>query len=152
MAFRFPLQSVLHLRQSLEHQQELRLRAANQQVARMQHLIEHIDARREQMLMVRAQELGRGLTAAELRFELQCEEAVRLQRRELESQSARLQQLRDQQRLMLHRARQARETLEAVRDRQLQLYRQQAARREQRRLDDLFLMRKNLSVRDRNLR
>jgi len=29
MAFAFRLQSILHYRQSLEHQQELRLRAAN---------------------------------------------------------------------------------------------------------------------------
>jgi flagellar export protein FliJ len=143
MAFRFPLHSVLHLRQSLEHQQELRLRAANQQVARVQHAIEQTEARREQMRTVRAQELGGGLTAAELRFELQCEEAIVRQRRELEAQLARLQQLRDEQRAILERARQARETLEAVRDRQVRVYQQEAARREQRRLDDLFLMRRS---------
>lgn len=143
MAFRFALQSVLHLRQSLEHQQELRLRAANQQVARVQHAIEQMEARREQMRTVRAQELGGGLMAAELRFELQCEEAVVRQRREWEAQLARLQQLRDQQRAILQQARQAREMLEAVRDRQLEAYRRETARREQRRLDDLFLLRRS---------
>jgi len=142
MPFRFALQSVLHLRQSLEHQQELRLRAANQQVARVQHFIEQLGARREQMQDARSQELRRGLTSAEMRFELQCEGEVLRQRKELEAQLARLQHLRDQQRLILRQARQARETLEAVRDRQLAVYRQEAARREQRRLDDLFLMRR----------
>jgi len=151
MGFRFALQSVLHLRQSLEHQQELRLRAANQQVARVKHGLEQIDTRRRQMQSMQAQELGSGLTAAELRFELHCEEAMQRQRRELEMQLARLLQWRDQQRVLLQRARQARETLEAVRDGELQRYRQQAARREQRTLDDLFLMRKNLSARNRSL-
>jgi flagellar export protein FliJ len=148
MAFRFALQAVLHLRQSLEHQQELRLRAVNQQVTRVQHAIRQMDSNRELLRAARGQELQRGLTAAELRFELQCEEALVCQRRELETQCTRLQQMRDQQRAILQQARQARETLEAVRDRQLQVYRQQAARREQRELDDLFLMRTKDSKRD----
>lgn len=148
MAFRFALQSVLHLRQSLEHQQELRLRAVNQQVARVQHAMAQMDSRREQMRATRGQELQRGMTVAELRLELQCEDTLLRQRRELETQLARLQQLRDQQRAVLQQARQARETLEAVRDRQLSVYRQQAARREQRELDDLFLMRRKISRHD----
>jgi flagellar export protein FliJ len=148
MPFRFALQSVLHLRQSLEHQQELRLRAVHQQAARVQHAIGQVDFRRERMRAARGQQLERGLTGAELRFELHCEDALLRQRRELESQSARLQQLRDQQRAALQEARQARETLEAVRDRQLSAYRQQAVRREQRDLDDLFLMRRKISKRD----
>jgi flagellar export protein FliJ len=141
MPFRFALQSVLHLRQSLEHQQELRLRAANQQVSRVQHLIEQMEARRGEMHAARARELGVGLTSAELRFELQGEEELVKHRRELETQLVRVQQVRDQQRTAFQQARQARETLEAVHDRQLHLYRQNTGRREQRMLDDLFLMR-----------
>ena len=49
MPFHFPLQAVLHYRQSVEHQQELRLRAANQQVVRVQHLIEQTDLRRKEL-------------------------------------------------------------------------------------------------------
>jgi flagellar biosynthesis chaperone FliJ len=64
------------------------------------------------------------------------------QRKELEPQLAQSQQLRDQQREIFRRARQARETLESVRDRQLELYKKDAARREQRSLDDLFLLRR----------
>jgi flagellar export protein FliJ len=141
MPFRFALQSVLHLRQSLEHQQELRLRALNQQVARVQHAIGQIDSRYEQMRAARGQGLQCGMTAAELRFELQCEDALSRQRRDLKAQSVRLEQLRDQQRAVLQQARQARETLETVRDRQLEAYRQETGRREQRKVDDLFLMR-----------
>jgi len=40
------------------HQQELRLRAANQQVARGQHVIETIDARRQALRAEQARALG----------------------------------------------------------------------------------------------
>jgi len=142
MPFHFKLKTLLHFRQSLEHQQELRLRAANQQVARVRHLIEQMDARRKELHNVHSKTLSSGMTAVELQFELLCDSELLRHRRELEQQLARLEQLRDQQREIFHRARQARETLETVRDQQLRLYQKEAARREQRNLDDLFLMRR----------
>jgi flagellar export protein FliJ len=142
MAFHFPLQAVLHLRQSMEHQQELRLRAANQQVARAQHMIEQMDLRRREFHSAQSRELSVGMRAAELRFGLQCEAELLLRRRELEQQLVRMQQLRDQQREVFHHARRARETLESVRDRQLRGYEKDALRREQRSLDDQFLLRR----------
>lgn len=142
MSFRFSLQAILHFRQSMEHQQELRLLAANQQVARGQHGIEQIDLRRGALQAQQTRELGAGVTAAELRFGLLCEAELLRHRRELELQLVRLQQLRDQQREIFRQARRARETLENVRDQQFRLYKQEAARREQRNLDDLFLLRR----------
>jgi flagellar export protein FliJ len=143
MAFTFPLHAVLHLRQSLEHQQELRLRAANQQVARVRHLIDQMDLHRQELQLIESKQLSAGTTAAELRFGLLCDGEILRHRRELEQQLVRLQLARDQQREILQQARRARETLESVRDRQLLLYRKQAARREQKNMDDLFLMRRD---------
>lgn len=142
MAFRFPLQAVLHYRQSMEHQQELRLRAANQQVARAQHGIEQMDARRQEIYAAQSRELGLGMTAAELRFGLQCDAELLRQRGEIVGQLARLKHLCEEQRKIFQQARRSRETLESVRDEQLRLYRQKAARREQRSQDDLFLLRR----------
>jgi len=142
MAFHFKLNAVLHFRESIEHQQELRLRAANQQVARVRHLIEQVDARRQELHTTQAKELGSGMTAAELQFELLCETELLRHRRELGQELVRLQQLREQQREIFQQARRARETLEAVRDQQLRLYQKKTVRREQRTLDDLFLMRR----------
>jgi flagellar export protein FliJ len=142
MPFRFPLQAVLHFRQSIEHQQELRLRAANQQVARVQRMIEVADAQRQNLYANQSKELSQGVSAAELQFGLLYEKDLLRQRKELEPQLTQAQQLRDLQREIFRRARQARETLESVRDRQLDLYRKEAARREQRSLDDLFLLRR----------
>ena len=142
MAFHFPLHAVLHFRESIEHQQELRLHAANQQVARVQHLIEQTELRRQELQSTQTQELSAGMTAAELRFGLLCEAELLRHRRELEQQLLRQQQLREQQRELLQQARRARETLESVRDQQLRGYRKEALRRQQRSLDDLYLLRR----------
>jgi flagellar export protein FliJ len=142
MTFHFKLDSVLHLRQSVEYQQELRLRAANQQVARVRHLIEQVDARRRQLSTTQAKNLSGGMSAAELQFELLCETQLLHHRGNLEQELVRQQQLREQQRENFQQARRARETLEAVRNEQLRLYRKDAARKEQRSLDDMFLLRR----------
>jgi len=142
MPFHFPLQTVLHYRQSTEHQQELKLRAANQQVARAQHLIEQMDLQTKELRSMEMEELSSGTSAAELQFGLLREAAMRRRRREFEQQLTQVQQLRDQQREIFQQARRARETLESLRDQQLSLYKKDAARREQRNLDDLFLMRR----------
>jgi flagellar export protein FliJ len=142
MPFRFGLQPVLHLRQSLEHQQESRLRAAHQQVGRVRHLIEQMEAHHSDLHRLGRGRLAAGVTAAELRFDLQCETELLRHRRELEQQLVRLQQVRDQQREILRQARLARETLEGVRDRQLRSYEQDAKRREQKNLDEMFLLRR----------
>ena len=141
MAFHFPLQAVFHFRQSVEHQQELRLRAANQQVSKVQHLLEQLDNRILQMQLLESQELGVGTTSAELRFALGREEWLRQQRQDVERELAHWQTLRDQQQKIFQQARRERETFETLRDQQLHEYERDAARREQRQLDDLFLLR-----------
>jgi len=142
MAFRFPLQAVFHFRQSIEHQQELRLRAANQLVARTRHLIEQLDTRVEEMRNRQSHELGSGTTAAELCFALECESVLLHHRQTLQGELARLQRLRDEQQKIFQQARRERETFESLRDHQFQEYERNRARREQREVDDLFLLRR----------
>jgi flagellar export protein FliJ len=142
MPFNFPLQAVLHYRQSVEHQQELRLRAAHQEVARVRHLIEQMDLRRQQHHAAQTQELTAGTTVAELRFALLSESELLRHRGALEQQLGALEKAREHQREIFQQARQARETLESVREQQFRLYKKESARREQRSLDDLFLLRR----------
>ena len=141
MAFHFPLQAVFHFRQSVEHQQELRLRAANQQVARIRHLVDQIEERIRLVHIRQSQELGIGTTSAELRFTLGLEALLHQQRQEAERELVRWQNLRDQQQRIFQQARRERETFESLRNHQLRDYERNAARREQRQLDDLFLLR-----------
>lgn len=141
MAFQFPLQAVFHFRQSVEHQQELRLRAANQQVAKVRHLLDQLDDRIQQVQQRESQELDIGTTSAELRFALGCEAALHQHRQDAERELLRWQNLRDQQQKVFQQARRERETFESLRNHQLREYQRDAARREQRQLDDLFLLR-----------
>jgi flagellar export protein FliJ len=131
MAFHFPLQAVFHFRQSVEHQQELRLRAANQQVAKVRHLLDQLDERIRQLQIRESQELGVGTTSAELRFALGCEVSLRQQRQDGERELLRWQNLRDQQQKIFQQARRERETFESLSDHQLLEYRTDAARRKQ---------------------
>jgi flagellar export protein FliJ len=142
MPFRFPLEAVLHFRKSVEHQQELRLRAANQHVTRVRHLIEQIERRLQEAGNSRAGQLSSGTTAAELQFSLACESALSAQIPDLRRELARLRTLRDQQQRVYQQARREREILENLRNGQFDEYKREAARREQRQLDDLFLMRR----------
>jgi len=141
MAFRFALEAVFHFRQSMEHQQELRLRAANQQVARVRHLLEQLAQRIEQMRICQSQELQAGTTAAELRFVLLSEAVLHQRRLEIERELVHAQALRDQQQKIFRQARRERETFESLRNRQLREYERNRVREEQRQLDDLFLLR-----------
>ena len=71
------------------------------------------------------------------------EAALRLQRQDAERDLARWQNLRDQQQKIFQQARRERETFESLRDHQLHEYERDARRREQRQLDDLFLLRQS---------
>jgi flagellar export protein FliJ len=147
MSFHFPLQAVFHYRQSVEHQQELRLRAANQQVARMRHLLDQFDARLAELRSHQIQRLQTGVTSAELRFGVLSEAALQAQRGQVTAELARLQNLRDQQQRIFQHARREREILESLRERQLHEYNVSASRRQQRQMDDLFLLRRAYSQR-----
>jgi len=125
----------------VEHQQELRLRTANQQVARARRVLEQFDERIRQVQLRRANELEAGTTSAEIFFVLAGEAALRQQRQEAERDLSRWQNLRDQQQKIFQHARRERETFESLRNHQLHDYQRAAARREQRQLDDLFLLR-----------
>jgi flagellar protein FliJ len=142
MPFRFPLETLLHFRRSVERHQELHLRVANQQVARMQRWIEHIEEQIGSLHGRQSRELNTGTTAAELRFNRACGVVLAQQRVSAQRELQRLEQLRDQQKKLFQQARRERETFENLRDRQRTEYERNARRREQRQLDELFLLRK----------
>jgi flagellar export protein FliJ len=143
MPFRFPLEAVLHFRQSQERQQELRFRSLNQQVAGMRHLIEQADERIRHAQALARKELETGTTAAEMRFAVDGTFSLRQLRQDMERERVRLQHLCDQQRKVLQQARRERETYENLREQQRQEYDRNLNRREQRQLDDLFLLRRS---------
>ena len=140
MPFHFPLESVLHLRQSVEHQQELRLRTINQQVNKLRHSIEQVDYRIRELHMRSIENLAAGTTAAELRFVLTTETSLRRQGQKLDEELIRLRVTRDQQEKSFRQARREREIFENLRERQKRAYELEKGRRDQRHMDDLFLL------------
>lgn len=145
MAFQFSLQGVLRLRQTVERREEMRLQYANRQVATVRAQIESMDLHLRERALRWHQELNDGTFASELQFELAGESSVRFYRADLSKDLKRLEALRDQQREVFQQARASREIMESIRERQLEIYRQEKSRREQRYLDDLFLMQRKRS-------
>lgn len=141
MAFHFSLDVVLRVRQSLEHQQELLLREANHRVMTLEQQVEELNAWLAADSQQELQQLVCGLSAAELHFDLLCRSALLERRRALEKDAVEARAARNNCAASFHQARQQREVVETLRQRQLELYRQLEARKQQRQVDDLFLLR-----------
>lgn len=142
MAFRFALESLLAVRQSQERQEELRLLALAQQIAQVERELQHLAQQELMMWEQTRQWLREGLAGAEINFEATCALARAERRQVLERARATLEQQRLAQQRAYQRARQAREVLQSLRDRQWESYRILQKRREQRELDELFLRRR----------
>jgi len=142
MAFRSSLDVLLRVRRSLQRQQELLLQEANRKVAALQRERDGIKAQIAANAQRELLGLQSGLRAAELHFDLLCRSALRARYHAVETELSKAQALQEARAQSFRLARQQREVLETLRQQQLQTYRQQAARQDQRRLDDLFLVRR----------
>jgi flagellar export protein FliJ len=143
MGFHFAFEALYRLRQSVEHQYELRLRAANQQVAKVRHSLDQLKEQAQRLRTESSQDLRSGTTAAEIRFTLHNIDLVAAHHRELEQLLQRVSTMRDQQETLFRQAHRERETLEILREQQLQRYERTQLRRQQQRLDELFLLRRS---------
>ena len=143
MAFHFSLDAVLRLRQSLERQQEQLLREANQQVAAIQLKIENLDEQLSQQASRENSQLASTVSGAELQFMRLCRSIILGQRSGLERRLASAQAVRDGRMASFRQARQQREVMETLRQAQAQVYGQYQARKNQRQLDDLLLLRRS---------
>lgn len=142
MAFRFPLEVLLRVRQGLERQHELRLQEANHRMAMLRQQIEDVHAEVENIFTRRRPQLESGISAAELQFDLLCRSNLAERRHVLEKQMVEAEALRHICSEGFLEARRQREVMETLRHHQFQTYQQQEARQDQRRLDDLFLLRR----------
>jgi flagellar export protein FliJ len=141
MAFRFSLQMLLRLQKSVERQQELLLQAANARVRQANQQIQEIDAWVEAYRKRRAEGMDTGLRAAEIHFDERCREVLKNHRQYLADELSRREKIREDQRGAFEAARRAREVTDSLRERKMEAYRIEEQRREQRRMDDLFILR-----------
>ncbi len=142
MVFQFSLAVLLRFRKSIERQQEARLEHANQQATGLRRQIEDIERAVAEATANDAQELASGLRAAELHFSQVRREVLAERRAQREKELAVAIEIQSQRRLAFQTARQQREVVTSLRKRQLEGFREREARQEQRRLDDLFLLRR----------
>jgi flagellar export protein FliJ len=143
MAFRFPLQALLRVRQSCEERERRRLALLNTEIGRLQQ--EHEILLREGVLAWTqiSQDLKAGMSGAELHFEMASMKTRACRQEQLSKQIARLQQERIVQERLFREAQKGRKILDSLRERKLRDYLQIRGRREQQQVDDLFTVRRN---------
>jgi len=142
MAFRFTLEAVLTYRKNLEQREYLALGKVQQEISQVEALIKECEERIAELCNHRAEESAKGIASIHLQ-EFYTRERI-LQRR-CEELQIKLQELKVKRQQCLktyEQARQKREILEELRSRQLHAYVVEQGRREQQRLDDLYLSRR----------
>jgi flagellar export protein FliJ len=142
MSFQFPLATVLRYRESIEQREYLALETIQQDIVRVEQRIAQVEHDSSVALQKRMADLARGTRAAVVQSEYECEGVLE---REIERLRGLMQELKAKWRRQLaayELARRNRETLEKLRQKQLDAYTQEQAKREQAVVDDLFLARR----------
>lgn len=141
MAFRFRLQSILRLRESLEHQEKQRLLAAAALVARLRETIQALEDSRMAEKRQALEQMAVETSGASLQFEALRDALCARARERLLTQLDQAESNRKRCLQSYQTARQKREILESLRDRQQDAYRLESTRREQQETDESFLLR-----------
>jgi len=142
MAFHFPLAAVLRYRESIEQREYFLLEKIQQEISRLEVRMREAEEACSKAIENRATELAKGICAADVRSAYEHERALELQ---IEALHALWQELKAKWRQQLASyeiARRNRETLEKLRERQLNSYTREQAKREQAVMDDIFLSRR----------
>ena len=146
MAFEFTLDPVLRLRKSYERLERLRLLAIAAMIVRTREEIAAAEHNETKLAIARRESLAKGLLAAEMQTELTLEKARVRARAALLERLGSLQNLQVKQSRAFSLARTKREILERLRETKLQEFRILEGRREQRRLDELHLLRRLIPI------
>ncbi len=141
MTFRFRLDGVLRFRKSVEQSEEVALYHIVREIIDVERELQQLESNQVRIREQREQDLTRTLPAVHLReiaereLELQtAADRVRSRLRQLETQ-------RHQQLAIYQTAHQNREVLSELREQQRRTHQMEQRRREQKALDDLFLIR-----------
>jgi flagellar export protein FliJ len=142
MAFRYPLQSVLRLRLSLERHEEQKLLGLASMVASLRSEIEQFDRARLEARKASTRELAGGSFGSVLAFMIASETAAAETRRKLRNKLADAEKRRVEQLAIYRGARQKREILQGLREKLETAYERESSRHQQQRIDEAFLLRR----------
>lgn len=140
MAFRFPLDTLLRLRVSVERKEELNLQRINMALLQARHDLAQLRQERQAAWSEAQLRLRSSAPAAELHFELARDHAARQRAEQIEQRITQLEFARQEQQQIYRKARQEREILENLRSRKREQYDQELSRVEQQSIDDMQLM------------
>ena len=142
MSFQFTLNGVLRLRESLERSELQQLQLIASAVA---HARDEIETLEKEMSVAQRRTLdaaaSAGVTGAELHFELAREAAWNILRTELLNRLFQLEKKQKEQQERYFQARMQRKIVSNLYNRQFAQYKLDQSRREQQRIDELFLIR-----------
>ena len=142
MSFQFPLAAVLRFRESIEQREYLALERVQQDIVRVEVRIRQAQDELSVAIQKRVGELALGTRAAAMQSAYQHEKAMEQEIEQLRSLWQELKMKWRQQLATYEQARRNRESLEKLREKQLNVYNQDQAKREQAIVDDLFLARR----------
>ena len=140
MTFRFPLAGVLRLRSSLVRAERARLLALLAEMVQIRTEVISLEEEMQRAAVSLRSKLGQGITGAELALESSLRQQREKFRLVLLRKLAGLEVRRRKQVEIYRRVRQQREILESLQARQLAQYELEQKRREQMRLDEVFLL------------
>jgi flagellar export protein FliJ len=138
MAFEFPLQPVLRLRQSLEERERLRLAMVIAAINQLHLHCERLEQQTVEAGRSLCEKLKTGMAAGEVELIRTIMSSFRRRKEALLQRIAALQQQRSQQQQAFRDAQRKRKIIEKLREVELEAYRRDQARREQQLLDDQF--------------
>jgi flagellar export protein FliJ len=141
MPFKYRLEVLLRLQRSLERQEENRLLACVARVAILNAELQSWEQARFTRKQRTVEELQSGATGAMLQLAADWDAAARRKQGEVRKQLAAAEQARLQQMQIYRKARQKREVLDGLRERQETAYDQEELRQLQRTMDEMFLNR-----------
>jgi flagellar FliJ protein len=143
MAFRFPLASVLRVRESIEQREERALQRIQMEMARVSHQIEELTAVIAGVHDAQEEALRHPIPAGYLHTLLWQKQVATERRKVLLSSLQALEQMREKQIKIYQLAHRNHETLISMKNEQRNAYELQQARTQQKSLDDLFIARRH---------
>ena len=142
MAFRFALESVLRLRVSYERQEQARLELASQNLYAAREKCDVLKKEQSTLEANFRKMMADGMNTSDLHFYLSSKLGLEVAEAQATRAAEEAWKLWNEQRLKFLRARQDREVIASIRQRQHQEYVVEQNRREQQQIDDLFAMRR----------
>jgi flagellar FliJ protein len=142
MSFEFPLAAVLRYRESIEQREHLALERIQQDIVRVEQKIQQVEDDRTLAAQNRLNDMTGGTHSVAIQAAYEYEGNLEQEIGRLRTLWQELKLKWRQQLASYELARRNRETLDKLRDKQLQAHNQEQAKREQSVIDDLFLSRR----------